>query len=242
MRRSRFDFLKQCHSRLKLCRVVYKAGFTCSKKQGDKREHHFIAKIFTEKEHAEHDPNRNDSQDWHGPFDELQNLAKLLDVGRVSINQLAREYIRPEAILALPKRDLELHLLCLVPILFEEVECVFEDRRPSLYTVIQPGSTVFFLVNRDGRRLSTTHRQALDYGDFEFVWMLSQSSSARLSLSVSCWAANGFSRTLLAIPAAPAPMMTTFFLPFFTNVSEDMFDDSVPMVSPSYFPYAEKNL
>lgn len=169
-----------------------KAGVTCSKKQGNQGKDHFIAKTLAEKEHAEHDPDRNYAQDWHGPFDELQNPAKLLDIGRVLIDQLAREDIRPEAIFALSKRDLELDLLWFVPILPEEVECMFEDRRASLYTVIQPGRAVFFLVKGDGCRLSATHRRALDYGDFEFVWMLRQSSSARLLQVLLIWLQVGY--------------------------------------------------
>jgi hypothetical protein len=68
--------------------------------------------------------------------------------------------------------------------------------------------------------LTTTHGHTLDDCDVEFVWVLGESSGAGL-FSVSNLNSNvrGLRCT---IPAAPAPMMTTFFLPSLRRGLEDI--------------------
>lgn len=88
---------------------------------------HFIAKVLTEEEHAKHDTDGNQTKEWHGPFDELEDFAEFLNVAGILINQVAREAIGPESIRSFTESYLQLDLLGLMPVFLEEVEGVFED-------------------------------------------------------------------------------------------------------------------
>ena len=84
---------------------------TCTKKESNEGKDHFLAKLLVEEEHAEHDSDGYEAEDGHGVFDYLQDSTKLLDVGGELFHQRAGENVRPEAILALAERDLELDIL-----------------------------------------------------------------------------------------------------------------------------------
>ena len=55
--------------------------YTGSKEKGNEGKDHFFAKLLVEEKHAEHDSDGDKTQNGHGPFDELQDLAELPDVG-----------------------------------------------------------------------------------------------------------------------------------------------------------------
>tara|TARA_R110002060_G_scaffold25232_1_gene34428 strand:- start:283 stop:468 length:186 start_codon:yes stop_codon:yes gene_type:complete len=57
-----------------------------AQEQSDEWIDHFIAKVLTEEEHAKHDADGNQTKEWHGPFDELEDFAKFPDVAGILID------------------------------------------------------------------------------------------------------------------------------------------------------------
>lgn len=53
---------------------------TGPKEECNEGKDHLIAKVLAEEEHAQHDPDGYNAQDGHGPLDQLQYPAELLDV------------------------------------------------------------------------------------------------------------------------------------------------------------------
>jgi len=78
-----------------------KEGLTSAQKECDEWEDHLVTKLLVEKEHPEHDPNWNETKDWHSILDNLQHPPELLDVCRELIDQCAGEAIGPKAFLPL---------------------------------------------------------------------------------------------------------------------------------------------
>ena len=111
---------------------------TGSEEECDEGKHQFVAKIFIEEEHAQHDPDRHQTQDGHGPFDQLQHLAKLLYIAGKLVDEGAWEAVGPEAVLASPEGDLQFDLFGLMTVFPEEVEGVLEDGGASLNAIVQP--------------------------------------------------------------------------------------------------------
>ena len=93
----------------------------------------------------------------------------------------------------------------------EELESMFEDWRATLYAIVHPGCTKFAFVEGDGGCLAAADIHALDDCDFEFVWVVGEGIGTGLAMSVE-----GLRWVTMpdhTMPAAPAPTMTTFFLP-----------------------------
>ena len=111
---------------------------TSPQEQGYQGEDHLVTKVFAEEEHPQHDLDRDYPEHGHRIFYNLQDFSKLLDVGRVLLDQLTREDVCPEAVLALAERDLEFDLFGLVAVPTKEVERMSEDRRASLHSIVEP--------------------------------------------------------------------------------------------------------
>lgn len=111
---------------------------TGAQEKCDKREDHLVPKFLVEEKHPKHDPYWYKAQDWHGVLDNLQDSTEFLDVCRELVDQLAGKAIRPKALLALAKRDLELDVLVLMAVFLEIVQCVLESGRSPLNTVVHP--------------------------------------------------------------------------------------------------------
>lgn len=73
------------------------------------------------------------------------------------MDERAGKYICPKAILSLPERDLQFHLLWLMSIFPKEIECVLEDGRATLHPVIKPGRAEFPLIQVYRGRLSAAN-------------------------------------------------------------------------------------
>ena len=60
-------------------------------------------------------------------------------------------------------------------VLLEELECVLEDWRAPLYTIVHPCGSVLFLIKAYRCCLPTADPHALDDGNFKLLWMGSES-------------------------------------------------------------------
>lgn len=98
-----------------------------AEKQRNERIHHLVAKVLAEEEEAQHDGDGEQAEDRHGPFDDLEEEAEALDVGRVRGDELAGEAVCPEAGGAFAEGDLEAEGVGGGGVGVEEVEGVFED-------------------------------------------------------------------------------------------------------------------
>lgn len=153
---------------------------TSTKEQRDQRQDHLFAKILLEEEEPQHDPDRHDAQDRHRVFDHLKDPSQLSNVGLVFLDQLRRENVRPEVVFAFAKRHLQFHRLLLMRVLVEEIKGMFEGRRSTLHAIVHPGRSVFLLVQRDRRCLSTRVTHPFDDRHLEAIGMLGQGSSTGL--------------------------------------------------------------
>ena len=100
---------------------------TSTKKERNQREYHLVTEVLAEVKHTQHGLNWNNTKDRHRVFDNLQYLAKFLDVGRVLLDQLARKDVRPEALGTFAERNLKLGLVRFVPVATKKVADVPED-------------------------------------------------------------------------------------------------------------------
>ena len=145
---------------------------TSTQKKSNERKNHLIPKVFTKGEHSQHDPYGHNPQHRHSPLNNLQHAPKLPNIPTKLIHKRTRETIRPERVLALPERNLQLYTLRLVPVPLEEIKSVFEDRGAALHTVVHPGCAVAVCIEGNGGRLPTYYGHAFQDRDVVFLGVL----------------------------------------------------------------------
>lgn len=83
-----------------------RVSHTGSEEESDEWENHLVAEFLAEEEYSQHDPYGYYAQHGHCVLYDLQDLAKLFDVARESIDQVTREDVGPETVLPLPESNL----------------------------------------------------------------------------------------------------------------------------------------